>query len=189
MWWCVFSVVLRVLQDVFLFFFLNCFLGFKIKHDMIYQGKELMSRWCCIGINATSLTFRAKPPWTASLTKGQYAPIYWAVRYGKWGNPSSSCFLSVTSERIKLVALAGLGIVLLVNKRTWGMKQYSCTKRKNDQSPLKFTFSESPSSIILGLGYIFKLLYMCLHESYFMMALWVSPILMRAVKKNSAAQI
>lgn len=63
------------------------------------------------------------------------------------------------------------------------MKQYSCIKRKNNQSPLKFTSSKSPSSIILGLGYIFKLLYMCLHESYFMMALWVSPILMRAVKK------
>lgn len=117
----------------------------------MHQGKELVSRWVdrvhlisrYIRINATSLTFRAEPTWTTSLTKGQYAPIYWSVRYGKWGNPWSSCFLSVTSEWIKLVALAGLSIVLLVNNRTWGMKQYSCTKGKNDQSHLKFTFSES----------------------------------------------
>lgn len=139
-----------------------------------------MSRWvhsahlisCYVRINATSLTFRAEPTWTASLTKGQYAPIYWSVKYRKWGNLWSSCFLSVTSEWIELVALAGLSIRLLVNKRTPGVKQYSCTKRKNDwmnESLFKIHLQWSPCSIILGLGYIFKLLYMCLHESYFIM--------------------
>lgn len=152
---------------------------------------------CYIRFNAASLTFRAKPTWTASLAKGQYTAICWSVRYGEWGNLWSSCFLSVTSDWIKLVAPAGLSIGLLVNKRTPGVKQYSCTKRKNDHSHLKFTFSGSPGSIILGLGYIFELLHVCPHESYSIMT-----FLMGSVKrfygwvwfwweqlKNSAAQI